>query len=131
MPQSAVGLGLERIGELGVSLLVVDERTERTLHPILERDKERVACHGIGAAVKEELNQRSIPSEQNIRQRNRMNAGAVLNEHLDHVQTPGLHRLRKGSVLYFLPWFVAGEQFNEAVEPGIDGGQEWRLLDRR
>src|ERR1017187_904393 len=49
MPQSAVGLDLERIGELGVSLLVVDERTERTLHPILERDKERVACHGIGA----------------------------------------------------------------------------------
>ena len=131
MPQSTVGLRLERVRDLGVSLLIVNEGPERTLDLILESDHERVVCHGIGTTVEEELHQLAVPSEQNVLQRDGLNARAVLDEHLDHVQTLPLDRLDKSSVLLLLPWFVAGEQFNEAVEPGIDGGQERRPLDRR
>jgi hypothetical protein len=59
VPQGAVDLGLERVRKLRVSPLVINEGRERTLHLILERDRERVAGNGICTTVKKELNKRA------------------------------------------------------------------------
>ena len=131
MAQSTVGLGLERIRELGVSLLVINKGPERTLHLILERDHERVAGHWIGTAIEEKLHQLTIPREQHVLQRDGLNTRAVFDERFDHVDTPAVHSLPKGSVLLLLSRFVSGEQYNEAVEPGIHSALERSLLDRR
>ncbi len=52
----------------GVAGNVVNERPERTLHLVVEGDQERVAGHGIGAAVQEELHHLAVPSEQHMLQ---------------------------------------------------------------
>jgi hypothetical protein len=129
MAQSAVNLGLERIRDFGVSLFVIDKRPESALDSILKRDHERVARNRVGATVEEELHQRSVPGEQDVLQRNGLNARAIFDEHLDQVQTLTLHRFHKGPVLLFLPWFVTGEQFDKAVETSIDGCQKRSSFD--
>ncbi len=130
MSQRTVSLGLQRIREFRVSLLVIHEGPERTLDFVMERDQERVAGDGIGATVEEELHHLAVPSEQHIPKWNGLNPCAVLDQHLDQVETSTFHGLSQGSVLLLLPRLVSGQQFNEAVEAGVDGCQKGRSLDR-
>ncbi|MBL0161841.1 MAG: hypothetical protein IPP47_32995 [Bryobacterales bacterium] len=108
---------------------VIDKRPESTLDSVLKRDHGRVAPNRVGTTVEKEHRQ-SIPSEQNLLERNGLNARATLDEHLDQVQTLTLHRFYEGSVLLLLPRFVASEQFDKAVEAGVDGCQKGCSLDR-
>ena len=123
MAQSTVSLCLERIRDFGVSLLVVNKRPERTLNLVMEGDHKGVPGHGIGAAIEEKLDEFSVPGEQNVLQRNGLYSRAILDEDLNKVQTLTLDRVRQGSLFLFLPRFVAGEQFDKAVEAGIHGRQ--------
>jgi hypothetical protein len=66
MAQGAVGLGLERIREFGVSLFVINKRPESTLDSIVKCDHERATRNRVSTVVEEELHQNCISGRSQV-----------------------------------------------------------------
>jgi len=102
VPKGAICVALQLVRKLRMFLLTFDEGTKRRADFGAKSFGKRGTCYEIGAVVQEESDQFWLPTQQDIRKRNRGKFGAALQKKLYKFEMPFRNGAARAS--FFASW---------------------------